>query len=168
MRDGAIRIKAPSLIALMKNSERFMWLNIAIGLFVATLWYIGVALIFVEEGMEFKSTLLIGGAAFFGSALGLFYGLRLLVRMAFTRMGHMRKDDRWLGLDISIGLFAAFLWSGGAALILGGNSAEYTLASFVGQTLFGTATIGCLFALFFGLRALARMGLRQVRSKVRK
>ena len=117
----------------MKNSERFMWLNIAIGLFVATLWYIGVALIFVEEGMEFKSTLLIGGAAFFGSALGLFYGLRLLVRMAFTRMGHMRKDDRWLGLDISIGLFAAFLWSSGAALILGGNSAEYTLASFAGK-----------------------------------
>lgn len=155
-------------MALMQNGERFMWLNIAIGLLVATLWYIGVALIFVEEGMEFNTILLIGGAAFFGSALGLFYGLRLFVRMAFTRMGHMRKDDRWLGLDISIGLFAAFLWSCGGALILGGNSAEYTLASFVGVTLFGTVSIGILFALFFGLRALARMGLRLVRSTERK
>ena len=145
-----------------------MWLNIAIGLFVVTLWTIGVSLIPDEEAMEFNPTFLIGGAAFFGSALGLFYGLRLLVRMALTRMGHMRKDDRWLGLDISIGLFAAFLWSGGAALVLGGNSAEYTLASFAGLTLFGTATMGCLFALFIGLRALARMGLRKVRLTERK
>ena len=80
----------------------------------------------------------VGGAAFFGSALGLLYGLRLLVRIAFTRTGHMRKDDRWLGLDISIGLFAAILWSGGAALILGGNSVDFTLVRFVGLTLFGT------------------------------
>ena len=139
-----------------------MWLNIAIGLFVVTLWYIGVALIFDQGGVGFNSLrLTVGGAALFGSALGLFYGLRLLVRMAFTRMGHMRKDDRWLGLDISIGLFAAILWSGGVALTL---SAELTLADFVGLTLFGTATIGCLFALFFGLRALARMGLRLFRS----
>ena len=142
-----------------------MWLNMAVGLFVVTLWTIGVALIPDEEAMGFKPTFIIGGAAFFGSALALFYGLRLLVRTAFTRMGHMRIDDRWVGLDISIGLFAAFLWSSGAALIF---STGLGLAHFVELTLFGTAMIGCLFALFFGLRALALTGLRLVRSTERK
>ena len=158
-------------MVLIQKGKRFVWLNVVVGLIVATLWTIGVGLVPSNGGAEFNLLLLrrtVGGAAFFGSALGLFYGLRLLVRMTFTRMGHMRRDDRWLGLDISIGLFAAFLWSGGGALILGGNSAEFTLVDFVGQTLLGTATIGCLFALFFGLRALALMCLRLVRSKVRK
>lgn len=141
-----------------------MRLNIGIGLFVVILWSIGVGLILDQEGTEFNLLLLTAvGAAFFGGALGLFFGLRVLVRVAFTRIDVMRKGDRWLGLDISIGLFAAILWSGGATLILGGNGAEITSVRFVELTLLGTATIGCLFALSLGLRALVRMGLRIVR-----
>ena len=143
-----------------------MWLNIAIGLFVVILWSIGVGLILDQEATEYNLLLLTAvGAVSFGGAFGLFFGLQVMVRMAFTRIDLMRKDDRWLGLDISIGLFAAILWSGLAALIL---SAELTLARFVELTLLGTATIGCLFALSLGLRALVRMGLRIVRITERK
>lgn len=144
-----------------------MWLNIAIGLFVVTLWSIGVGLVLDEGGAEFNLLLLkrtAVGAAIFGGVLGLFFGLRILVRMAFSRIDLMQRDDRWLGLDMSIGLFAAILWSGGAALILSDNGAEFTLARFVELTLLGTVSIGIVFALFFGLRALAQAGLRRIKS----
>lgn len=140
-----------------------MWLNIAVGLFVVTLWSIGVGLILDEERVEFNRLLLTAvGVVIFGSALGLFFGLRILVRMAFTRIDLMQKDDRWLGLDLSIGLSAAILWAFGAAMIFSGNGAEFTSVRFVERTLLGTLTVGCLFGLFFGLRALARAGLRRV------
>jgi hypothetical protein len=144
-----------------------VWLNIAIGLFVVTLWSIGVGLVLDEGGAEFNLLLLkrtAVGAAIFGGVLGLFFGLRILVRMAFSRIDLMQRDDRWLGLDMSIGLFAAILWSGGAALILSDNGAEFTLARFVELTLLGTVSIGIVFALFFGLRALAQAGLRRIKS----
>ena len=145
-----------------------MWLNIAIGLFVVTFWSIGVGLILGQESTEFDFLFLTAvGSALFGGALGLFFGLRLLVRMAFSRIDLMRKDDRWLGLDVSIGLFAAIVWSGGAALIVGDYGAEFTLAHFVELTLLGTVTLGCLFGLFFGLRALVHAGLRRVISTKR-
>lgn len=144
-----------------------MWLNIAISLFVVTLWSIGVGLVLDEGGAEFNLLLLkriAVGAAIFGGALGLFFGLRILVRMAFSRLDLMHRDDRWLGLDMSIGILAAVLWSGGAALILSDNGAELTLARFVERTLLGTVSIGIVFALFFGLRALAHAGFRRRKS----
>ena len=145
-----------------------MWLNIAIGLFVVTLWSIGVGLILDQERTEFDFLLLTAvGSALFGGALGLFFGLRILVRMAFSRTDLMHRDDRWLGLDISIGILSAVLWSSGAALMLGDNGAEFTLARFVERTLLGTVTLGCLFGLFLGLRALAHAGLRRAISTKR-
>ena len=95
------------------------------------------------------------GVAILGSALVLFCGLRLLTRMALTRIDVMQKGDRWLGLDMSIGLFAAILWAVGLAFALSDYGAEFAVWKFVERTLIGTVAVGILFGLFFGLRALA-------------
>ena len=67
-------------------------------------------------------------------------------------------------LNIAIGLLVAILLSAGAALLLGQGQvgAEFSLARFVERTLLGAVSIGCHLGLFFGLRTLARQGLRRV------
>ena len=72
----------------------------------------------------------------------------------------MYKDNVPLWLDILIGLFAAILCSAGAVLLLGVIGPYYDLP-FVEQTLVGALSIGFALALFFGLRALARIGFRR-------
>ena len=135
-----------------------MW-NIAVGLFVVMLWAAGMGLILGASSKGFNLALFLEllwfGVAILGSALAVFCGLRLLVRTVLTWMNLMQKGDRWLGLDMSIGLFAAVLWSVGVAFVLSDNDTEFAVGQFVERTLIGTVAVGFLFGLFFGLRALA-------------
>lgn len=143
-----------------------MFLNIAVALLVAILWAVLTGLISDARAEIFYLPIFLQyvaiGVANLAGALGLFSGLRLLARIALTRMNMMQMDDRWLGLDISIGLSAVILWTGGAALALSDNIFEFGIGRFVERTLLGAATIGCLFIMFFGLKALLHNRLPQL------
>ena len=97
------------------------------------------------------------GALPIGLGLALFFGLRMLAHKGLRRIGLVG----FVWLDVAIGLFVVMLWSAGVGIILDEGGAEFNLL-FVKRTLVGAMILGGALALFFGLRALARMRLRRV------
>ena len=113
-----------------------------------------------DIGVDFKLAIFIErtllGAVSVGVALGLFFGLRTLARMGLRRMGLI---NRFLWLDITIALFVAVLWAIGVVLVL---DERFDLTNFVGRIGVSAAILGIALGLFYGLRGLARVGLRRI------
>lgn len=74
----------------------------------------------------------------------------------------LQEGGRFVWLNLVIGLLTAILWAITAGYLFGESGTEFNRAFVVMRTLLGTASLGCALLLFFGLRALARMGLRKV------
>ncbi len=86
----------------------------------------------------------------------MFFGLRTLARMGLRRIGLI---NRFLWLDVAIALFAAVLWAIGVVLVL---DERFDLTNFVGRIGVSAAILGIALGLFYGLRGLARVGLRRI------
>ena len=138
-----------------------MWLNIAIGLIAVILSAAVVGLLIGESAAEFyipnfiERTL--AGSIPIGLALGLFFGLRTLARMALRRIGLF---DRLLWLDITIGLFVVILWVATVQLILDESGVD--IVRFLKGILIAAGMLGGALGIFFGLRALVYMGLQRI------
>lgn len=146
----------------MNKDNGTAWLDITIGLFVSILYAGGAALISMrgDIGVDFKLAIFVErtllGAVSVGGTLGLFFGLRTLARMGLRRIGLI---NRFLWLDVAIALFAAVLWAIGVVLVL---DERFDLTNFVGRIGVSAAILGIALGLFYGLRGLARVGLRRI------
>ena len=146
-----------------------MWLNIAIGLFAVIFSAAVVGLLIGESAAEFyipnfiERTL--AGAIPIGLALGLFFGLRALARLGLRRVGLF---NRFLWLDILIGLFVVILWVAAVRLIIDESGADLSLVRFLKGTLIGAGMLGGALGIFLGLRALVYMGLQRISPAVKQ
>ena len=136
----------------MHKDNMPLWLDIVIGIIAAILCSIGGVLLLGVIGLDYGIPVVIGvlsGAGGIGTALVLFFALRVLARMGYRRTGL-----KGFALDLAIALVVSIIWAIDIIMLFEEGDKHFIIR-LVRQTLIAAVMLGITLGLFIGLRALA-------------
>ena len=155
---------APSLLSRMQKGERFVWLNVVVGLTVAILLSTGIVLFLRALGVGYDLGFVehtLAGSLLIAFEIVLFFGIRALARTGLHYIPKFRWS-KWL--DSIICASAALLLVTGLQLIALEAGAELSAVRFVFAWIISASVLAAALGLFFGMRTLAQKDLNRTSS----
>ena len=155
-------------MALVQKGERFMWLNVVVGLIVTILLSMGIVLFLRAFGVGYdlgfvEATL--AGTLPIAFEIVLFFGIRALARAGLRHIPNFRWS---IWLDFIIGASVALLLVTGLQLIALETNTELNAVRFILAWIISASVLAAALGLFYGMRTLAQKDLNRTGSGNRR
>ena len=151
-------------MALMQNGERFMWLNVVVGLTVTILLSTGIVLFLRAFGVGYDLGFVeqtLTGSLLIAFEIVPFFGIKALARAGLRYIPKFRWS-KWL--DSIICASVALLLVTGLQLIALETDSELNAVRFVLAWIISASVLAAALGLFFGMRSLAQKDLNRTSS----